>query len=474
MKSRIVAYLFIILIFWLINPVLGKAQSPIEITQDQVESDFPNKLTFQLSASSSAEITGIYLLYRTNAVSCQPSDARQEVDFRPSTNVSATWEWDFTLTGILPPGAQVYWQWEIHDADGNSLTTDEQSYLINDPRHTWNLLKRGQVNLQWYEGSGSFGQTLADLADASLERLAANAGIRPVGTTWLTIYPTTEELKLVDIHTTEWAGGLAYTEYNSSIIAIGPSELEWAAFSIPHELAHLVTDASMFNCKGMWLPTWLNEGLSMISMGDIPQGYIDLVTDALDHDRLLPLRTLESGFSSDPEAASLSYGHSGMVVNYMLTQYGAEKMAGLLEAIKSGSRIDKALTSVYGKDTDAIEAEWRVSLGYDPQPTLVPTSSSKTSVPTLALWTSVVRPSITPTSSPTATAQPQPTGTPSPIPSLPPTQVVQATIPSSGDPTTTGSSSPNSVLYLILAITLSIAVIAITLVIILVKRRKKK
>jgi hypothetical protein len=472
MKGQEIFCFIIILLLNLINPVPSNAQASIHVTQDQIVSGFPDGLTFQLTANSAAEITDIYLHFRTNAISCQSSDARQEIDFTHSTSISASWEWDFTLTGILPPGGEIYWQWEIHNTDGASLLTQEQSYLVDDPRHTWNLLKRGQVNVQWYQGSWLFGETLANIAKESLDRLATKAGISPTGTIWLTIYPTVEELKTVDIHTTEWAGGLAYTEYNSSIIAIGTAELDWAAFVIPHELAHLVTDAVMFNCKGMWLPTWLSEGLSMISIDEIPREYVDVVTNALEHDKLPPLRTLEAGFSSQAEAANLSYGHSGMLVDYMLREFGAEKMASLLEAIKSGLRIDKALVSVYGKDTDGIEAEWRISLGYEPQPTLVPTSSTKTSVPTLALWTSVVRPSSTPTSPPTATLPPVPTDTPTPIPSPSLIPTVQETISTSNDLSTAIASPVRNPLYLVLGISILIAVIAFSFVIFLIRRRR--
>ena len=90
------------------------------------------------------------------------------------------------------------------------------------------------------------GRSLVNIASQSLDRLASDAGVRPTGQIWITIYPTVEELQEVDIHTSEWAGGLAYTEYNSSIIAIGSDELTWASSVIPHEVAHLVTEFGHF------------------------------------------------------------------------------------------------------------------------------------------------------------------------------------------------------------------------------------
>lgn len=417
-KKYLLLSFCILAICALVLPEAVSAQSSIHVSRDQIVSDFPEKLTFQLTASSSSEIQSIKLLYRTNGATCQTAVAQQKVDFTPAESVDTEWIWDFTLTGILPPGAEVYWQWSITTQDGGSLLTDEKSYQVIDLRRNWKQLNNGQVTLQWYDGEQSFGQSLMNIAGQSLTRLANDAGVNPSGQIWITIYPTVSELLEVDIHTSEWAGGIAYPEYNSTIMAIGINELDWAASVIPHELAHLVTDSVLFNCRGMWLPTWLSEGLAVYAEGSMPSYYTEIITNALDKGNLPPLRTLERGFSSNASEADRSYAHSGFVVSFLIEQYGAGKMSELLSSIKSGLMIDKALLAVYGKDTDGLEAEWRISLGYAPQPTQVPTSASRTRVPTLALWTSVVRSSPTPTTQLTATPTlVHPTKTPEPLPS---------------------------------------------------------
>jgi hypothetical protein len=466
MKKHLYIFILFVILIELINPYSAAAQSAISINKDQIVSDFPNKLTFQLSASSSSDIQAIKLLYRTNGATCQSSIAQQSLNFTAAPTVDVQWDWDFTLTGVLPPGAEVYWQWEITDASGNKLITDEQSYLVNDPRHKWNLLTSGQVNLQWYEGNNAFGQTLLRIATQSLERMAKNAGISPTGQIWLTIYPTTEELLEVDIHASEWAGGIAYPEYNSTIMAIGEDQLTWAGSVIPHELAHLVTDAVVFNCKGIWLPTWLSEGLAVYAEGEISTDYHDMVIAALDANTLPPLRTLESGFSSVSEAANLAYAQSGMVATYMVDQYGSQKMSDLLASIQSGNLIDKALQAVYGKNTDGIEAEWRISLGYAPQPTQVSANTSRTTVPTLALWTSAAKASVTPTTPGTATPVP-PIETPNPSPE----PTIAATV-TSITPDPTSSKGIKSIYIVGIAIVTVILVAVAIIVLIIISRRK--
>jgi hypothetical protein len=471
MRYRLIFFLGVILIFSLGLQTTVSAQSAITVSQNQVVSNFPSDLVFQLTASSSSKIQSVKLLYRTNGQSCQSAVAQQQPDFTPGNTVVTEWVWDFTLTGILPPGAEVYWQWNITTEDGGNLLTDEMSYQINDPRPNWKQLVSTQVTLQWYQGDQVFGQTLMDIANRSLTRLSSSAGVSPNGHIWITIYPNTNELLEVDIHVSEWAGGIAYPEYNSTIMAIGSNELEWAASVIPHELAHLVTDSVVFNCRGMWLPTWLSEGLAEYAEGTMDAYYNQIITNALDKGNLPPLRTLERGFSSNAAEADRSYAHSGIVVSYLIEQYGAEKMAELLSTIKSGLMIDKALLAVYGKDTDGLEAEWRISMGYAPQPTQVPTSASRTSVPTLALWTSVVRPSLTPTTQPTETPTVvHPTKTPEPLSS--PTDSIPVDDVVAEDVSQNQGFSTPLLIGIIVAVVLLAVILIVSMVIIPKMRRK--
>ena len=407
--------LCLLLLLLFMHPVQsGSAQSNISIVQDLMISDYPEKLTFQITAQSTANIQSIKLIYSTNVQACQPSVAFQELDFTPESTVSTEWDLDFSIAGIYPPGTLLTWQWQIEDAAGNSLLSEEQTYLVSDTRYTWQSLSSGPVTLQWYRGTVSFGQALMDIATQALDRLAEEAGITPPPQIWITVYPDAEAIQEVAIHSSEWAGAIAFPDYRSIIAGIAPGELDWAADVLPHELAHLTTDALVFNCLGVRLPTWLSEGLAVVAEGDISDYYHDLVISALETDDLPPLRTLARGFSPYSDEAVRSYAQSGMVIEYMLDQYGPTGMADLLHAIQSGSIPDDALLEVYTLDTDGLDAAWRVSLGFQPQPTRSALSSTATQIPTLALWTAVIQPSTTLNPSATFTQTPTETVTPQP------------------------------------------------------------
>jgi hypothetical protein len=79
-------------------------------------------------------------------------------------------------------------------------------------------------------------------------------------------------------------------------------------------------------------------------------------------DKLISVRSLCSPFSAEPEKAYLSYAESYSLVEYLLDNYGQDKMLDLLALLKQGSGYDEALTEVYGFDIDGFDARWRETL----------------------------------------------------------------------------------------------------------------
>ena len=390
----------------------AQAQGGIQIQTDEATPNFPGSIDFHLVANSRAAIDSVVLHYGTNGRTCQSGEARQVVDFDHGPTVDTHWAWELKRSGSLPPGVQVWWQWEIHDASGAQITTEKQSLRVEDARYSWRTLTCNHLTLIWSEGDNAFGAALMDEAQRSLDRLATDMGVRPPGDVWITVYPTAEDIRGAILHQPEWTGGLAFPEYGSVVMGILPGEDEWAAQVIPHELAHLVVGALVFNCLGVDLPTWLDEGLARYSEGAWPNDERD-VRQALDQNALPPLRTLANGFPADEDRARLAYAQSGQIVQFMIQTYGPDKMSALLAAMQSGKKIDPALREGYSFDTDGLDAAWRISMGAAALPTVQPTSTAsveRTPVPTFALWTAVpVAAAATPTASPPPPDTPRPT-----------------------------------------------------------------
>jgi hypothetical protein len=327
----------------------------------------------------------------------------------------------------------ITWQWQIRDTAGNTLLTPEQRLEVKDKYYRWLTLQEGGITVSWSKGDMAFGQLLLNTATTSLARLVKETGIPRPEAVRLLIYPDSQSLRFSTVGLPSWAGGVAFPDYGTVMIAVGPDEKEYLAEVVPHELAHMVVDQRISNCVDNDFPTWLSEGLAVFAEGPTSAKDKETVKSALDRSKAPALQTLTAGFSRDSSDASLSYAQSGMVVTYLVNTYGTKKLSDLFDAVKQGTPAEAALLAVYGLDTNGIDQAWRVSLGYGNAPTAVVASltprAQRTAVPTLAMYLSP-----TPTTLP-ATATPiPPTSTP-----LPPTMVPSLTPPPAAAPNENGA-----------------------------------
>jgi Peptidase MA superfamily len=402
--------------------LIGHAQSPIVVTNEGVTTSFPDSITFSVDAQSAANIEKATLIYGTNGRSCQTGGSQQTIDFELETAVSLEWEWELKRSGSLPPGTAVWWQWEIEDAVGNQLLTERQELPIEDARFSWDKISDNGITVYWIRGNESFGQEILNTADTALDRLSDNMGIPRPDSIDLWIYPTAEDVQDALVYSSEWAGGVAFPDYGISIIGVAPGEDAWQSRVIPHELTHLVVGVYTFNCRGVRLPTWLNEGLARYAEDNVAQRELDVLEEALANGRLPSLRSLASGFSAYGGDAGLAYTQSYQVVQYLVEQYGAEQMTELLTVMQSGLQVDEALERVYGFDSNGLDAAWRGTTGYAATPTSAADALAAEATPTVAPTLALVNPLAssasatpqpsTPTAVPTETAAPTETAVP--------------------------------------------------------------
>jgi len=396
----------------------GAAQSPIQVTQNQLDISLPNKAVFSIAAESQADLQQVTLVYQVRQLTCQEITVRRPLEFQPADRVTLDWEMDFQRDGALIPGQDLTWQWEIRDVAGNLLTTEPLTMTVQDQRHPWQSATRGPVQVQWYQGNRSFGQLIAETAFRGLERLQDDLEVVYEQPIRITVYPDTGELRDILVESVEWVGAVAYPKHGLILMAATADDSGWIEEVLPHELSHLVLYALMFNCQGGTVPTWLEEGLAERTQGQIPQEEADEVIAALEYDRLPPLETLEGSFSHYGDEAGLSYSQSHMVVTYLVETYGPEKLTDLLATLRSGQESDKALQTVYDFDTAGLDQEWRESLGFTmAEPSMGEATPTRTGIPTLALWTPVVQasPTLQPTAVASVTPLPSPTALATPI-----------------------------------------------------------
>jgi len=371
-------FVFILLVSFVIlaaAPIAVQAQEAISASYTTTV-EFPTSITFNISAESNDNITQVILDYKINMITNVTVTTEVEPEFKAAPDVQTSWEWD-TQQESLPPGAEIRYSWRIEDAAGHELETPWQTIQFDDSRYHWKSLIEGKISLFWYKGDQSFAQDLLDTANEALNMLSRDTGASLEQAVEIYIYATADDLRGALINAQEWTGGVSFSEFGILAIGIAPDNLAWGETAMAHELAHLLTYQMTFNPYSD-IPTWLNEGLSMYAEGPLDLTFESLLGKAISEDALISVQTISSNFPANTVEAELSYAESYSLVQFLIKNYGEQKMLNLLSTFKQGSTYDNALEEVYGFDTAGLDNLWRQSWGLGPRqatPTPQPTTS---------------------------------------------------------------------------------------------------
>jgi len=380
-KNAGILALVVCLLLVLLSPGLVQARSKLAILDSSAQAEFPFKLNFNLSAESGVNITDIRLFYVVDQASSAQVTSEVYIEFVPDTIVDVIWTWDMRKTGGLPPGSNVDYWWVVEDADGEKVEADQARIQFDDNRYYWHKLNEGNVTIYWHRGTRSFARELMAAAQQALTRLTEDTGAYLEKPVKLYIYANAQDLREAMIYPQEWTGGVAFTRHGVIAIGIASGTLDWGKRAVAHELAHLVNHQMTFNPYGD-LPRWLDEGLAMYAEGPLKLEFEYFLDEAITEESLIPVRSLSSPFSAYAGQSYLSYAQSYSLVEFLIDNYGQEKMLQLLNTFKRGIDYDTALEKVYGFDMDGLDALWRDYIAEQYQQlTVVTTAVRVTKIP---------------------------------------------------------------------------------------------
>lgn len=359
----------------------AQAQNNITVTRNEAQVDFPRSVTFQLELADASDVAGVSLVYEVDRSGCLEADTAVPVELNGN---QAEWTWEMVRSGNPPPGATLRWAWQITDSQGNVTTTDEQSHTFVDDRFDWQTVTAPNIRLHWYEGD-DVGPILLDAAVAGLDQLQNEMGIMLDSEVQLFIYGESADMRDAVLYIQEWAGGVAFSDYNIILIGVPPRIAEsWGVPTVRHELAHLVIGQFGRSCVGGSRPTWLDEGLAVYAEGEPSESIRADLASATANNSFEPVRSLNGAFSAHGSAAGIAYSQSYSVVKFLLETYGQAQMQELILSLAEGTGYDAALEAVYGFNVDGLEQAWRQSLDLplrDIPPT--PTAVSAQAIPTI-------------------------------------------------------------------------------------------
>jgi hypothetical protein len=356
-KASIIAPVVCLLLI-LLNPSSVQAQSGLLFSNNSARVEFPTKLSFNLSVESDVNITDIRLYYAVDKMDFAQVTSEVYIEFEPATSVDAEWTWDMRRTGGLPPGSSVDYWWTVEDANGSRVKTAPTQVQFDDNRYPWQSITEDKVTIYWYEGGKSYAQELMTATQQALARLTADTGAELEKPAKIYIYESTGDLRGAMIYPQEWTGGVAFTRYGTIAIGIAPDNLNWGKRTIAHELTHLVIHQMTLNPYND-LPTWLDEGLAMYAEGELEPEFMSYLNKAIADENLISVRSLSSPFSAYTDESLLSYAQSYSLVEFLINNYGQDKMLELLKTFNQGSSYDGALEKAYGFNMDGLDSLWR-------------------------------------------------------------------------------------------------------------------
>lgn len=360
LRVLLAALLGVALVLGLVAP----ASAEVETSNVAHDSRDPREVTFRIRVAGDP-VESATLVYRVlNPDGNVGGDLRAEVPPDGLGDLSVTLG---TITGTtyIPVGSRISYRWELTSRDGEEVRTEQQEFVFLDGRYQWQTMEQDDVTLYWYADEAAATLALQATADAiaDVEALLDTELPYPVR---VVVWPRESEGEMAqrprggNFDSQVITGGARVSSDVLHIYDALGSFVDVAR----HEAAHLVTKVAGDGTFTR-VPSWLDEGVAVYAQNDPGQGYRTAVDFAIASNNTLRLRNLASP-ANQAALVNTFYGQSWHVVNYLVDTYGAEQLAAVFAAIKSGMTTDEAFQEVYGVNQDGLYNEWREHIGLEP------------------------------------------------------------------------------------------------------------
>ena len=338
----------------------------IELVSSEVSSEFQQGIRFSADVRSAVEIDEIAVRFRIGQRDVGAYEYLEAEDAGGETVKASALYRTNTAARYIAPGTIITYSFEITDADGNRLDTEEAEYIYHDDRYEWDEISDGIVTVS-YHGPVSF--RAKEILDAISQTLGVMGPLLGAGVEEpirVTMYNNWPEMRValppasVVSRRELITEGQAHSPEGVLVVLGGASRASGIA---AHEFTHILVHRAGEGALGR-VPSWLNEGLAEYGNFQPGQSYDRALAYAIRTNNLLPITGMDSQ-PGTPEDVIIFYGQARSVVNFMIEEYGAEKMRELMATIKTGKNYRTAIPEVYGKTPLELENEWRDKLGVE-------------------------------------------------------------------------------------------------------------
>ena len=365
-----------------VNPSISSANGDsITVLNQTIESHFPDGIKFYLEATGPDTIDDIRVYFKKMG---QAGDSGYRiVNFENGTYISGE---SIILSNkdnqYIAPGTRIEYYYDIRDVTGRVLKTDPEVYTYLDHRHKWSTVTDGTITVFYFgEESLEKAEQILDICKATLDQMGPILGIQPTHPLHIVTYEDYSDMEIAlpfrsnTVAESLVTQGIAFADERTLLIYTANNFVG----TTKHEFTHLLVGDAAGRAYNR-VPLWLNEGLAEYANTD--GSYQSYLRSAIRTGDLLPLWQRET-FSGTPRDMMIGYGQGESVVQFMIDEYGTEKIASLLANLQSSYAIDSALESSHGFDQYGLDSRWRSHMGLPQLPdpdTEVPTQSPSDTV----------------------------------------------------------------------------------------------
>ncbi|MEX0786842.1 MAG: peptidase MA family metallohydrolase [Dehalococcoidia bacterium] len=358
--SRIAALALAFILVALASVSIAGAQSGIDVSDVHATSDFPNGISFSVTASADAGFDEVVLRY-----SIAPDGVRTTVVPECTAGAVMTCRYDLEAGArtALIPGAEITYLWSL-TSGGVTQETEPQLIMYEDSRFEWQTISNGNLTVWFYDASEDEARGILQAGRESLDNIGALLETSVGFPVKIFYYRTAEEMQPA-ILSSDAGGVVTLGEVVYSDTAMVSAD-EAPGDITRHEIAHIVVREALGRRAG--IPDWLHEGIAVYAqLQPLPdqRRAVDLAIESGD---IISVRSLSSSSSGALSSrVSLFYGQSWSLVQFLVDMHGQEQFAAFVRAFKDGAATGDALQEVYGFDQDGLENAWRESVGLPPR-----------------------------------------------------------------------------------------------------------
>ena len=373
------------------------ASAETQVLLSTVTNEYPQRLIFRLSASSTANITDVTLAYSITARGTSAL-GKPEATISPSKQVTTQVTLQVnSAASYIPVGSEFTYHWEISTDDGQKFSSPDAKFFYLPTNQEWKSVKSDIITVYYHGNKEALAESYLKAGDETWQKVGVDLLRTQLRYTPVKVILFDNEQEMGAAR--PGAGGGTFdaavttcgTKVTADIVLVIPVSCGTPdrTDTLRHEFGHIINQAAGEGALGK-LPSWLDEGTAVYAQTRPGDNYTGAFNTGVNRDRLIPFGQMGTP-SGDASAVNLFYGQSYFMTKYLIDKGGPEKFSQFFATIKRGSRFDDALKTVYGFDLGGFEKEFRGAnnLGAQVSPTAgtTPTrspqqSSQATAVPT--------------------------------------------------------------------------------------------